>query len=170
MLIYRFLLAPGNDVMSAILSLLVETLSYGVVIILMVVFLLNSSVSMFSVDNSGARKSLSLNAREYKAHSKGKYFFAFLCLLFYAHEHILVFSALKLSSSMEQSIVCLLHVIRSALDSARLDDVHSMQLLSLRDDVLSLLGNSIVMDTASGRAFGARCSTEWTKHPSEAAL
>jgi heme/copper-type cytochrome/quinol oxidase subunit 2 len=60
----RVLLAPGNDVMSAILSLLVETLVYGVVIIWMVVFLLHSCVSMFSVDNAGARESFDVRAEQ----------------------------------------------------------------------------------------------------------
>lgn len=43
-------MTPGNDVMSAILSLLVETLIYGLVIILFVTLLLSTSVSFFSAD------------------------------------------------------------------------------------------------------------------------
>jgi hypothetical protein len=48
--IYASFLTPGNDVMSAILSLLVETLIYGLVIILFVTLLLIASVSFFSAD------------------------------------------------------------------------------------------------------------------------
>jgi len=44
-------MTPGNDVMSAILSLLVETLIYGLVIILFVTLLLFTSVSLFSADS-----------------------------------------------------------------------------------------------------------------------
>jgi len=43
-------MTPGNDVMSAILSLLVETLIYGLVILLFVTLLLFTSVSLFRAD------------------------------------------------------------------------------------------------------------------------
>jgi hypothetical protein len=41
---------PGNDEMSAILSLLVETLIYGLVIVVFVTLLILSSVAFFSAD------------------------------------------------------------------------------------------------------------------------
>lgn len=44
-------LNPGNDVMCAILSLLVETLIYGFVILFVVTLLLWVTLSLFSVDN-----------------------------------------------------------------------------------------------------------------------
>jgi hypothetical protein len=47
-LIYSNFSTPGNDVMSAILSLMVETISYGIVIILFVTLLLFASVALFS--------------------------------------------------------------------------------------------------------------------------
>lgn len=44
-------LNPGNDVMSAILSLLIETLVYGFVIIFLVTFLIWVTIFLFSIDN-----------------------------------------------------------------------------------------------------------------------
>jgi hypothetical protein len=47
----RNILNPGNDVMCSILSLLVETLIYGFVILLVVTLLLWVTISLFCVDN-----------------------------------------------------------------------------------------------------------------------
>ena len=64
-LIYSSFLTPGNDVMSAILSLLVETLIYGLVIILFVTLLILSSIAFFSADCPVKTDIYETNLREY---------------------------------------------------------------------------------------------------------
>jgi len=63
--IYSNVMAPGNDVMSAILSLFLEALKYGLVIILFVTLILLSSIAFFSTDCPVRTDKYSIKLMEY---------------------------------------------------------------------------------------------------------